>query len=135
MNFFIKELSKCTKRLDNPKYIGNAVYSVLDNGLRFKAKFVDTQVSDNYNAIELSIIDTQNSTIDKIQLHFKDVWGVKQIPNNPNLKNGISPHLWRCDNKIDWYAYKPTTEDMDVIAEQIEDYVLIFSNSQEMTMG
>jgi len=54
--------------------------------------------------------------------------------NNPNFREGITPYIWKDGNQTQWYVYKPTPRDMELLSEQISDYAEFFmEQSHELT--
>ena len=132
MSFFTKELMKCTEGFEDRTCVGNAMYIPLGENNRLKLFFTTLGYADHYEAISISAVDKNNGVIDKNTIRFADVWGKKQV-GNPNLTNGIIPYIWKDGLDIDWYVYRPTPRDMELLAEQISDYAELFmEQSMEM---
>ncbi|WP_313527802.1 hypothetical protein [Anaerotignum sp.] len=125
MSFFTQELMKCTEQFDGRKCIGNAMYIPLGKNNRLKLHFSTLGYADRYEALSLNVVDKNNGVIDRIRINFKDIWGKKQV-SNPNFQDGIIPYIWNDGNKADWYVYKPTPRDMEILSEQISDYAELF---------
>ena len=132
MSFFIKELMKCTEGFEGRTCVGNAMYIPLGENNRLKLFFTTLGYADHYEAISISAVDKNNGVIDKNTIKFSDVWGKKQV-SNPNFKDGVYPHIWKDGVSAGWYVYQPTPHDMEVLAEQINDYAELFmEQSMEM---
>ena len=125
MSFFTDELMKCTEGFDNRKCIGNAMYIPLGENNRLKLFFTTLGYADHYEGISISAVDKNNGVIDKNTIKFADVWGKKQV-SNPNFKCGVIPYIWKDGNQAEWYVYKPTPRDMELLSEQINDYAELF---------
>ena len=128
-NFFEQELRKLFgdgKIIHNPAFVGRACVGGLDTGRQVRAEFVTMGHADHYEALCITLLDNDLGVVDKLTLRLKDVWGRKTIPNNPYLKNGISPHIWVNDDKVDWYAYYPTPADYQVLRQAASDYLSAF---------
>lgn len=125
MSFFINELMKCTESFDHRKCIGNAMYIPLGENNRLKLFFTTLGYADHYEALSISAIDKNNGVIDKTTIKFADIWGKNQV-SNPNFRNGITPYIWKDGNQADWYVYKPTPRDMEILSEQINEYAGLF---------
>ena len=113
-NFFEQELRKLFgdgEIIHDPVFVGRACVGGLDAGRQVRAEFVTMGHADHYEALRLTLLDNDLGVVDKLTLRLKDVWGRKTIPNNPYLKNGVTPHIWVNDGKTDWYAYHPTPSD------------------------
>ena len=59
-------------------------------------------------------------------LRFQDVWGKKQVPNNPNFRSGVIPHLWDDYGKVEWYVNHPTTGGLCRSADAVGQYLSAF---------
>ena len=96
-NFFEQELRKLFedgKVIQDPVFVGRACLGGLDAGRQVRAEFVTMGHADQYEALRLTLLDNDLGVVDKLTLRLKDVWGRKEIPNNPYLKSGVDPHIW-----------------------------------------
>lgn len=128
-NFFEQELRKLFGDgtiIHAPVFVGRACLGGLDAGRQVRAEFVTMGHADHYEALRLTLLDNDLGVVDKLTLRLKDVWGRKTIPNNPYLKNGVTPHIWVNDDKADWYAYYPTPADYQVLRQAASDYLSAF---------
>ncbi|WP_283610565.1 hypothetical protein [Faecalispora anaeroviscerum] len=133
MSFFTDELMKCTEGFENRKCIGNAMYIPLGENNRLKLFFTTLGYADHYEGVSISAVDKNNGVIDRNTIKFADVWGRKQV-SNPNFREGIIPYIWKDGNQAQWYVYKPTPRDMELLSEQINDYAELFmEQSHELT--
>ena len=133
MSFSTDELMKCTEGFEGRKCIGNTMYIPLGENNRLKLFFTTLGYADHYEGISISAVDKNNGVIDKNTIKFADVWGKKQV-NNPNFREGITPYIWKDGNQVQWYVYKPTPRDMELLSEQISDYAELFmEQSYELT--
>lgn len=64
-------------------------------------------------------------------LRLKDLLGKKPVPNNPNFRDGVMPHLWDDYGKVEWYAYHPTAADYDTIRQAAGEYLGVFRDRQQ----
>ncbi len=60
-----------------------------------------THISSQYDAIRLTVLNRTEGVVDRTLLRFQDVWGKKQVPNNPNFRSGVIPHLWDDYGKVE----------------------------------
>ncbi|MGL4791915.1 MAG: hypothetical protein ACRCW1_10945 [Anaerotignaceae bacterium] len=125
MSFFTNQLMKCTEDFENKKCIGNAMYIPLGDNNRLKLEFITVGHASHYTALSLTALDKNSGIIDKNIIKFADVWGKKKV-SNPNFSEGIFPYIWKDGMNVDWYVYEPTPYDMEVLAEQINDYAELF---------
>ena len=124
---------KCTEGFENRKCIGNAMYIPLGENNRLKLFFTTLGYADHYEGVSISAVDKNNGVIDRNTIKFADVWGRKQV-SNPNFREGIIPYIWKDGNQAQWYVYKPTPRDMELLSEQINDYAELFmEQSHELT--
>ena len=50
----------------------------------------------------------------------------KNNVNSPNFREGVDPHIWKYQDELEWYAYKPTTEDYEKLASAVDNYLEVF---------
>ena len=89
---------------DDTRYVGRACIGSLAPDIRAKAEFITGGVADQYEAIRIKIINRHEGEIDVQTIRFEDLWGRKPIPR---FIDGVSPHMWVSDKKLEWYAYHP----------------------------
>lgn len=111
--------------LTNKKYIGRAFYGNIDKDVRLKAEIISLNTYEHYEALRLKTIKRDEGEIDVAVIHFKDVWG-KKPTNNPNFSDGIYPHMWISNGKLEWYVYVPNKFDYEEITSQVIDFVEVF---------
>ena len=117
------------------KYVGRAFYGKIDDELRLKAQYISRDISNHYSDLKLEVIKRNEGVVDSNVIRFEELWGKKHT-TNPNFKEGVSPHLWHSEDKLDWYVYHPTTQDMKELRDSVEDYVSVYQDfEQEMDEG
>ena len=113
--------------IDAPSFIERACLGTLGNHLRVRADFVTTGVRDNYTALRVKVINPKgDGEIDSLLLRFRDVWGRKPVPGNPNFPNGVEPYIWVDRGEAEWYAYTPTRNDMDLLRQQVHGFLEVY---------
>lgn len=128
MTFFEQELRKIfdhDKVFPGTRFIGNACYGRLTDDIRVKVCFVTGRIADNYDALKVTLLNRKEGPIDSMTLPFGDLWGVKK-GNNSNIQEGISPHIWNYNGKVEWYAYQPKQADYKQLADTVRTYVEVF---------
>ena len=50
---------------------------------------------------------------------------------NPNFREGVTPHIWDCYGKLEWYAYRPTDADYETIRQAAGQYLDVFRDRQQ----
>jgi len=111
--------------LKNTKYIGRVCFGELGGDMRLRAEFVTLGISSHYEALKLSAINRKDGVVDSIIVRFSELWG-KKLTQNPNFPNGLYPHLWHSDNKLEWYVYQPSASDFDLLKSTVKDYMSLY---------
>ncbi|OQB13453.1 MAG: hypothetical protein BWY15_01750 [Firmicutes bacterium ADurb.Bin193] len=115
---------------DNTRFVGRACYGSLGADLKASAQFVSLHISSQYDALKINIINRTEGAVDSVTIRFKELWGNK-FTNNPNFREGVSPHLWLDGDKLEWYVYTPTNTDFEELREAVSEYTELF---REQTM-
>ena len=126
MNFFEGELRKLFgdgQTISDPNFTGKICLGTLGKDLRVRAEFVTTGVMDHYDAMKLTVLNRSSSPVDTLLLRFRDIWGRKPVPGNPNFTNGVIPHIWTCNGQTEWYAWVPTQADREQLVRQVRQYL------------
>ena len=122
----LRKLFEHSNLVDRPQFSGRVCVGDLGKNLRVRAEFLSTHISSQYDAIRLTVLNRTEGVVDRTLLRFQDVWGKKQVPNNPNFRSGVIPHLWDDYGKVEWYAYHPTAADYDALRQSIGQYLSMF---------
>ena len=131
MTFFEQELRKIVGDVyPDATFVGRACYVRLSDMNRAKIQFTTCGTADHYEALQMTILNRSDGQIDTLRLRFKDVLGTKAVPNNPNFRNGISPHAWTYNGKTEWYGCHPNSRDYEKLTDAVSDYLDVF---QEQT--
>lgn len=128
-NFFEQELRKLfgdEKIIDDPVCSGRACFGMLGRDIRVRAEFISTHISGEYDALKLTVLNRMNGPVDTLVLKLSDVLGKKRIPGNPNFREGVAPRIWDDYGKLEWYAYRPTDADYQMIRAAAEQYLGMF---------
>ena len=122
MNFYEQELKKIVgDRYPDATYVGRACYVRLIDTNRAKIQFVTGIVANQYNALQLTILNRNEGQVDVLRLRFTDLLGKKQT-NNPNFCDGVDPHIWDSSDGV----HQPTRQDYDTLGDAVSDYLDIF---------
>ena len=133
MTFFEEELRKIVGRqYPDATYVGRACYVRLDEMNRAKIEFTTCGTVDQYEALQISILNRHDGQVDTLRLRFSDVWGKGQI-NNFYIKE-TGPYIWTYDGKTEWYAYHPNLGDYRQLTEAVGNYLDVFQE-QVQTAG
>lgn len=99
---------------------------MLGKDIRVRAEFISTHISEEYDALKLTVLNRMNGPVDTLVLKLADVLGKKRIPGNPNFREGVAPRIWDDYGKLEWYAYRPTDADYQTIRAAAEQYLGMF---------
>lgn len=135
---FEKELRKIfadNTLLADTKFVGRCCYGRLTDTINAKVQFVTGAISNQYTALKITLLNRNEGQIDSTVLRLQDLWGIKKV-NNPNFREGVSPHLWLDGNNLYWYAYQPTPADFAILENEMNSYLEVFAEpTQTMSMG
>ena len=106
MTFYEQELRKIIgEQYPDATYVGRACYVRLSDMNRAKIQFATGIVANQYNALQMTILNRSEGQVDTLRLRFSDLLGTKAT-SNPNFRNGVDPHIWDDYGKVDWYVYQ-----------------------------
>lgn len=144
MTTFEKELRKLFDHdavFTDARFIGRTCYGRISDKLRVRAEFITLGCTDICAALKVSLINRYEGEVDSSILRFREIMGIKQV-SNPNFQDGISPHMWVYQGKLEWYSYKPTSEDYEKLADTVDSYLEVFrepvqeiNHEMELKMG
>jgi len=124
MNFFEKEMRQMFDAADfisDKKFIGKTMIGKLDDELRVKLQLISTEISKHYDSMAVSIINRTDGVIDKQNIRFGDVIGLKAT----NTGEKVNPYMWETDNKGMWYTPVTLSEKAE-IGDAVLDYVSMY---------
>ena len=131
MTFYEQELRKIVgEQYPDATYVGRACYVRLSDMNRAKIQFVTGIVANQYNALQMTILNRSEGQVDTLRLHFSDLLGTKAT-SNLNFQNGVDPHIWDDYGKVDWYVYHPTRQDYKILSDAVSEYLDVFQDSIE----
>ena len=133
-NFFERELGRVFgdgQVIRDPTYSGRACLGTLGKDLRVRAQFITTGYADHYDSLKITVLNRTDGPVDTLVLKLKDLLGKKSVPGNPNFREGVSPHIWDCYGKLEWYAYRPTDADYETIRQAASQYLNVFRERQQ----
>ncbi|MGN0492177.1 MAG: hypothetical protein ACI4F7_00890 [Acutalibacteraceae bacterium] len=132
MNFYEKEMRTMfgdTDIIHDAKFCGRTMLGKLDDELRVKLQLISTFISGQYNAVQATVINRTDGTVDKQTFKFADIIG-KQKRNN---LDEIEPHIWEYNGKTEWYIPVTATQKAQ-IADTVLGYVEIYQD-ESMEIG
>ena len=128
MNFFEGELRQMfgnAENISDAKFVGRTMLGKLGDDLLVKAQFISTQVSKQYDAIQVSIINRTDGVVDKETMLFGDIIGQK----NTNITGRVNPYMWEESvGKAYWYTPVSISEKAQ-ISDTVLDYVEMFQEN------
>lgn len=126
MNTFERELKKifdgCAS-ISNPTFVGSACYGDVGPDLKAKIQFVSMGIHNQFEALKITILNRTEGQVDTVVMRLSDLLGKKRTPSFPE---GVSPHLWKYQDKVEWYAWCPTSADYKIIREAAASYLDVF---------
>lgn len=128
-SFFEQELRKVFgdgQVIRDPTYSGQSCFGTLGDDLRVRAQFISTHISNEYDALKLTVLNRTEGPVDTLALNLKDLLGKKPVPGNPNFPNGVDPYIWVDGGKLEWYAFQPSAADYETIREAARQYLNVF---------
>ena len=111
---------------------GQSLLVRLSDMNRAKIQFVTGIVSNQYNALQMTILNRSEGQVDTLCLRFSDLLGTK-MTSNPNFRNGVEPHIWDDYGTVSWYVYHPTRQDYEVLSDAVSDYLEVFQDMSQPT--
>lgn len=132
MNVFERELKTMFTSndiIEEPKISGKTLIGRIDTDLIVKLQFITTEVSNNYDAINVKIINRTTGPVDEQRFMFSDIIGTQQTKSG----NVVNPHIWKTVNNTDWYIPITITQKAE-IGDAVLDYVGMFQ-SQDMNLA
>ena len=131
MSFYEQELRKIVgERYPDAAYVGRACYVRLSDMNRAKIQFVTGIVANQYNALQLTILNRNEGQVDALRLQLTDLLG-RKVTSNPNFSNGVMPHIWDDGGNVDWYVYHPTRQDYEILSNAVSDYLEVFQDMSQ----
>ncbi len=127
-NFFEQELRRLFGDggvIEDPRFTGRICVGTLGGGPRVRAEFVTMGYANQYEALKLTVLNRTDGPVDALVLRFKDIWGRKAV-SNPNFPGGMLPHVWENGDRFEWYVYRPTADDYQILRQTAGDYLDVF---------
>jgi hypothetical protein len=129
MNFFEQELRKLfenSETISDARFTGRICIGRLTDSTTVKLQFDTIGTYERYECIRATVLNRNEGKIDFTVFRFADILSRKSIPGNQYLKDGVYPHVGKYNDKYEWYAYKPTPGDMEMIAGAVESYLEMY---------
>ena len=106
-------------------YVGRSCFIDLGSLNKARIHFGVSLITNEYDMLKVTILNRKEGVIDKMNLLFSDILGCKKV-NNPNFPDGVWPHIWVYEDKIDWYAYHPNDSDYRALNDAVATYLSVF---------
>ena len=132
-SFFEQELEKMFgdgEVIQSPQFTGRACVGNVSENARAHISFTTTGVADRYDGLLIKILNKQQGEVDRCVIRFQDALGRKPVPNNPNFRDGVIPHIWIDRGKAEWYAYRPNAADYQKLRQESEKFISVFRDQQ-----
>lgn len=138
MNQFEQELRKLFDHdalFKDSTFVGRTCYGKIGGDIRVRAELTILGYADHYEALKITMLNRTEGAIDTVAIRFSDLLGTKQV-SNPNFREGVNPHLWYNNGKLEWYVYQPTPADFEQLSEAVDSYLEMFrEQTEEMSCG
>lgn len=127
MNFFEQQLRSLTGnatafKSTSPAFIGRTCFIALSEGRRARLEFVTIRIADNYEALQITIINRNEGKIDSILLRFADYFA----PVRSATSGTRTPHIWVYQGKAEWYG-TPAEAEKQMLSKAAHDYIMLFA--------
>ena len=114
LNFFEQELRKIVGRqYPDATYVGRACYVRLDEMNRAKIVFTTCGTANQYEALQITILNRNHGAVDSIPLRFIDLLGRGKYAG---IYGGC----------FEWYDGCPSSEDYQQLTEAVGNYLDVF---------
>ena len=128
MNFFESELRKIAANCENihdPKFVGRACIGRLTDEVTVKMSMVYLSSNENYDGLEIVLINRHEGCIDKLCIRFGDIWGTFLFSGSK-----IVPHTWTNNGVTKWYCLSPTSEQIQQLSNAVDAYLESFTEPE-----
>ena len=103
-------------------YLGRACYITLGGDRLARLNFVTSELRDRYDCLEIAILDKNRGLIDKLMLHFKDIFAAQKVGTDTK----VTPYIWIYQGEVSWYK-APTSLEIKMLAQTAHDYIELFA--------
>lgn len=132
MNFYEREMRLMfgdSSMFKEAKFSGRTMLAKLDGELRVKLQFVSTATSRQYDAVQATIINRTDGTVDRETFKFADIIGRQKRAG----LDEVEPHMWEYAQKPEWYI-PITAGQREQVADTVLSYVGMYQE-EGMEMG
>jgi hypothetical protein len=126
MNFFERELRKLfenSEALSNTRFTGRVCLARLTDTTNVKLEFVTLGHHERYEGIKATVLNRSEGQIDSTVFRFDDILGSKSMPGGHKY-----PHVWKTGDNYEWYSYKPTPRDVEMLTDTVDSYLEVFQD-------
>lgn len=131
MNFFQTELLKIAagcEHFHNPRCAGKVCIGRLTDDVTVKLFFRTTGIADQYEALQLKLINRHEGEIDTLLIRLIDAWGKVRMHSTGEQ---ITPHIWDNNDNVRWYGFTPTREQYVALSEEVNVYLSAFAEPEQ----
>lgn len=127
MNFFEQQLRNLTEKTaalksSKPVFVGRACFITLSDGRRARLEFVTIGTANKFEALQITVINQKDGTLDKIRLRFADYFA----PKGMYASGVLIPHIWIYDGKAQWHG-EPLDSEKAALSKAAHDYIKLFA--------
>ena len=79
------------------RFVGNACYGRLTDQIRVKICFQTGRIADQYDRLNVTLLNRNEGVIDSMVLKFQDIWGRKKSATRTSGRGFCTPlERWEC---------------------------------------
>ena len=112
----------------NPRCTGKACIGRLTDDVTVKLFFRTTGIADQYDALQLKLINRHEGEIDALMIRLNDVWGKVRMRSTGDM---IGPHIWDDYGRVQWYGFTPTEAQYDALSDEVNEYLSAFVEPEQ----
>lgn len=110
--------------VDTFRRVGHGFYMVINDNVRLKITFNTTGIHKQYTAMLFTALDKNMGELDRIMVHFKEVFGTKSA----GITDIGNEYYWMVARRTDqgWSKSEPTAQEFERLGNVINDYINLF---------
>ena len=109
-----------------PVYTGKTMLSRFDENLLVKVSFVNTKISQHYDALRVKILNRTEGEVDCETFRFEDIIGRLRMRNGELTE----PYIWDC-GEAEWYGGSPSASQHALISNEVQGYVQMYQSQDQ----
>ena len=90
--------------------------------------FRTTGIANQYDALQIKLINRHEGEIDALAIWLRDVWGKVRMRSTGDM---IGPHIWDDYGKVQWYGFTPTEAQYAALSNEVNEYLSAFAEPEQ----